>query len=398
MISETQQALLNSLGTHLFQKQPSDYRSVDWASLLKEAEMQTVFPIVFSVVEPYLPDELSKTAKTGYFVHLASSMRNAHQHGELHKLLSEHGLPYVIIKGMASASYYPDPFLRSMGDVDFLVPKDKLEETKKLLTGEGYSAKENSRHHSHIAFHRGKEILEMHWEPNGLPEGEKYEICRQYLDDMIERSVLYEIRDERFMIPDPFHHGLILLLHTATHMINTGIGLRHLCDWAVFAGKLKDEEFRALFEEKLKAAGLWRFAQLLTQLATRYLGCPKAVWAEEDDDPDFLEAMIEDIFASGNFGKKDVERINEAKLMTVESTGSVERSNTVVLKVLTEKAYKEMPVCKKVKILLPIGWLYVGIRHMILVIKGKRPKVHLNKMISGAETRREIYTQFQLFR
>ncbi len=118
--------------------------------------------------------------------------------------LSEHKIPYVIIKGMASAAYYPDPFLRAMGDVDFLVPKEKLEETKKLLLEQGYKTNENSNHHAHRAFHRGKEVLEMHWEPNGIPEGKKGDICREYLSDIIETATPYETQNERFLVPDTF--------------------------------------------------------------------------------------------------------------------------------------------------------------------------------------------------
>ncbi len=188
-----------------------------------------------------------------------------------------------------------------------------------------------------------------------------------------------------------------MLLHTATHMINSGIGLRHLCDWAVFVGKLEEKEFREIFEEKLRTAGLWRFAQLLTQLFIEYLGCPNREWAMGSVDHELLQSMIEDVFAAGNFGKKDAERINEAKLFTTRDSGTVNKSRTVVVRALSEKAYRTMPIFRKIKLLLLIGWLVVGVKHMSLILKGKRPKVHINKMIEGAELRRGIYQEFQLF-
>ena len=42
-------------------------------------------------------------------------------------------MPYVAMKGLASAMYYPDPSLRSMGDVDFLVTKENVSHAGKLL-------------------------------------------------------------------------------------------------------------------------------------------------------------------------------------------------------------------------------------------------------------------------
>ena len=117
----------------------------------------------------------------------------------------------------------------------------------------------------------------------------------------------------------------------------------------------------------------------------------------ENVDHEFLHSMIEDVFTTGNFGKKDAERINQAKLFTTSGTGTVNKSRTVVLRALSEKAYKVMPICKKVKLLLPIGWLVVGVKHMRLILRCKRPKVHISKIIEGAETRRGIYQEFQLF-
>ncbi len=397
MLTEAQQLLLQILGAQLFGRELPAFEGVDWPALIKEAEQQTVFPLMFSAVEAHMPDELLSGCRGKFFAHVGTSVRNAHSHGETHKLLTDRGIPYVIIKGMASASYYPDPFLRSMGDVDVLVDKENLLSVAELLKKNGFSTNEKSDHPAHRAFRKGSETIEVHWEPNGLPEGEKGELCRKYLEDIIPTEIGYGTQNERFLIPDAFHHGLVMLLHTATHIINTGVGLRHLCDWAVFAGRLTDEEFRALFDEKLKAVGLWRFAQLLTQVSVRYLGCPDRPWAADEPDEALLEAMIGDIFDAGNFGRKDAERINEAKLMTSGRSGTVEGSKSVVFKALTEKAYKAMPVCKKAKILLPVGWAVAGVKHMKLVRKGRRPQIHVSKMVAGAEKRRSIYKQFKLY-
>ena len=37
-------------------------------------------------------------------------------------LMNKYHIPYVIFKGMAVAQFYPSPYSRSMGDVDFYVP------------------------------------------------------------------------------------------------------------------------------------------------------------------------------------------------------------------------------------------------------------------------------------
>ena len=397
MISELQSKLLAILAKELFQQDAPSFEDVDWSALLREAEQQSVYAIVYTAVEPYLPEALLPEARAKYYANLAASVRSARQHGDIHKLLSGHGVPYVIIKGMASASYYPHPPLRAMGDVDFLVPKERLDEAKQLLLGEGYVTDEKMKHPIHTEFRKGNDVAEMHWEPNGLPQSEKGDLCRRYLSDSIDTATLYEIQGERFLVPDAFHHGLVMLLHTAIHMLNTGIGLRHLCDWAVFVGQLDNETFRDLFEDKLRKVGLWRFSQLLTQVSVQYLGCPRREWAMEEVNERLLASMMNDVLGAGNFGRKDAERVNESKLLTTRESRSVEEPMIALSKVLSERAYIAMPLCKKVKLLLPLGWAVVAIRHLCLIARGKRPKIHIKKMVSEAEARKAIYQEFQLF-
>ena len=63
--------------------------------------------------------------KRAYAV-FVNNTRILHAHAELTSILQ--GIPFVTMKGYASAYYYPQPIRRTMGDVDFLVhPSDILE-------------------------------------------------------------------------------------------------------------------------------------------------------------------------------------------------------------------------------------------------------------------------------
>lgn len=43
--------------------------------------------------------------------------------GRFARLMEENSIAYVVFKGLAVARYYPEPFVRTMGDVDFYVPQ-----------------------------------------------------------------------------------------------------------------------------------------------------------------------------------------------------------------------------------------------------------------------------------
>ena len=372
----------------------------DWENQLKEANMQAMFSLVFSVSKKH--GASNSGYESAYFQKVASNMRVIHDHQELHHLLSANHIPYVVMKGSTSAMYYPEPFLRAMGDVDFLVRESDLAQAGQILEQAGFVPTEDNEHECHIAYHRNKNgvrsIWEMHWAPGGIPDGVAGELTRQYLSDIIETAVPCTIKGSECMVPSPFHHGLIMLLHTASHLINTGVGLRHLCDWAVFADKFSDEEFCEMFEEKLKSIGMWRFAQILTQLSVRYLGMPSKGWCGHSDE-EYLESLMCDIFKGGNFGIKDSNRINQAKLITNSHKASVDETNLLIqlFRTMNEKARIAMPIVKKVPVLLPIGWIYAGGRHLIRIQNGTRPKIDVNDMVKGATERREIYKEFRLF-
>lgn len=364
--------------------------------ILKEAKQQEVLTLV-NVDEEEYPN-----IATLYEEVLVNNIRVDHEHAEIHELMEHAGIPYVGMKGYASASYYPEPMLRTMGDVDILVSPADVSKVSDILQRNGFCLEEDSDSDCHLAFIRNQydvfSTWEVHWKPNGIPIGKIGERIEEYLSDIISDAQKQQIDGGTYMVPTAFHHGLIMLLHVAEHLINTGVGLRHLCDWAVFVAKFSDDEFCSMFEDKLKAVGLWRFAQLLTQLSIKYLRCPAKSWCGVGDDV-YLESMMVDIVDGGNFGVKDQNRINQAKLMTNAGKGRVDDTSLLKQLFLTmnEKARRGMPVTEKVPILLPVGWIYVGGRHLVRIARGKRPSIQVKDMIAGATERKEIYKEFRLF-
>ena len=375
-MNDTQKLLLRHISSALFQAPVSEPVTEDE---IREANVQAVVGM--------LP-----LGSNGRMLQLvANNVNIKYMHTWLHVVMASAGIPYCTLKGVTSAAYYPSPLLRTMGDVDFIVRKEDLDRADEVMEQAGCTW-EHYLHDHHHAFHKDGVTFELHWEAPGVPE-DKLEV-RELLIDLIDKA---EMKDG-CMQASAFHHGLVLLLHTAEHMINTGIGLRHLCDWAVFVASFSDVEFRELFEEKLKAAGLWRFAQLLSLTSAKFLGAPRLPWMGEADD-EFLTGIMEDVLEAGNFGVKDSERINQAKFLTDRSSRSVKKIGALRQfgRAMTEKAFFEWPPCKDHKILLPLGWAVISARHIGRVRRGKRPKMHLGNMLSGAQKRRKIYEEFKLF-
>ncbi|MCR5460320.1 MAG: nucleotidyltransferase family protein [Acetatifactor sp.] len=361
-----QEQLLSLLGKALFGRESE---AVLTDEILQEARLQTVSSLI---------------SKDEYAV-MANNMLVDAAHAALTETLK--GIPFVTIKGYASASYYPDPLLRQMGDVDFYVEAPWAEEAERLLLGAGFKPT-RQEHERHNAYVKNKITYELHTVLKGMPneedgipaESQVVETSiRDYFSDVIDSAKRVRVKQGEIIIPNEFHHGLIMLLHVAAHLMNDGgIGLRHLCDWATYVDKVDV----SLYRERLKKVGLWTFACQLTATCIKYLGLRKMNWVEPCDGK-LLDELIEDVMKGGNFGRKEDNRSGISHLTEDDN----------VLRALAKMTQRRFPVVKRIPLLLPGAMAWWAIRHCLLQLFGKRQGIH----VSDVKKRKDFCKQFKLF-
>lgn len=393
--NDNQKLLMNLCAKSLFDKETIVPDEFDGKKLLEESKRQTVFPIAYSLIK----DKCDVNEGRTFSQIIAKNIRVEYAHNEIHRVLSDNNIPYVIFKGVASASYYKEPMLRMMGDVDVLVCPENIAKADKLLKSIGFITTDDvDGDNMHIGYKRKDGVTcELHRRVNGVPQSEVGDTVNKYLSNIFDSVQEYETANGSCVVPDKFHHGLILLLHTASHLTHEGVGLRHLCDWAVFVNSFSDDEFISLFEKPLNEIGLWRFAQLLTLCCVKYLGCDAKAWAGEADD-ELLDRIIIDILNGGNFGHKDPERYSQIKYISDRKEGTVGKRNPVLqlFSSMNAKTKIEFGFVNKSKLLLPIGWLFTVCKYLYMVIMGKRSLDGIST-INSANSRKNIYNEFHLF-
>ncbi len=398
-LSELQNILCDLCAGVLFDKKTSLPKTFDIDGLLTEAKHQTVFPTVCAALKEH--SIKCEQAEKQFYYYVTKNVRVNYNHAEISKLLSENGIKYVFIKGVASASFYKQPDLRTMGDVDLLIRPCDIEKVNTLLYAVGYSTKDDlNKRQGHIGYFRNANGLnsscEVHFNVKGIPDTLS-EAFDRYFNNIFEAAREIKAANEKCLVPSEFHHGIILLLHTASHLTHEGIGLRHLCDWAVFVNSFSNEKFVEMFEKPLKEMGLWRFARLLTLCCEKFLGTDQKPWAEKAEES-LLIYMLSDILNGGNFGFKNKDRYGQIKYISNRITRTVNQSN-VFLKLfnnINSKAEIKYSFAKKHKILLPAAWLLVMLDYLFLVLSRKRRVDNINT-IKDARQRQSIYSEFKLF-
>ena len=375
--SDNQNKILLSLSNALFFCN-NDIKTDDVGGLINESIRQGVSLLI--------ADEITIDPDNPYFekltelknVALKRNMQISWAHKYATGRLKEAGIPYVILKGLASSRYYPNPELRLLGDVDILIPEDKMQEAATLFCTDGYELT-HKEHERHIVLVKKSVRIELHRTVTGIPKGESGNAVVQYFADVFERCEEYDAMS----VPCDFHHLLILLLHTAHHIKENGIGLRQLCDYAVFVNRYSKADFDRCYKEKLQKIGIYDFSLILADASKRCFGYP--------DFPDYetqlSEKLVCDILQSGSFGNKNPVNIQQTLF---SENGALETASEIV--------FSKWKATKKYPVLLPLGYVYYGGRFILRSIFGKREKISIKQAKKNAENRRKLYNSLRIFK
>lgn len=334
----------------------------DWSAILQEAMDQTVVVLAVHAVKKCAEDHevpnLNQWTSIGdqlvaYFVCCFQAQR------ELVKLFEQEGIPLVIVKGYAAAVNYPVPKLRSMGDVDFLVPKDRFDNAKVLMEKSGYSEEYGASHEEsrHIGYKKNGIVFEMHRSMSSFGVD---------IDDVLDKGmanvVFGTIAGISFPMLPPLENGLVLLIHIRQHLLEEAysLGLRQIIDWMMYVnrycgteidGSLWDDKFRELVE----SYGMGTLAATVTYVCREWLGLPNAPMWCDGADRQTAEELLELIMASGNFGSK-VER----KGQSVKQ--GIVKYKQFGFKRLQERGLANWKAAQKHRVLRPFAWIYQGFR------------------------------------
>lgn len=398
----TRRTIFGLLGQKLFGVPFAPEADVDWKAVLLESGHQAVRYQVFADCRHLsgIDGETKDAIRSLLVRDMMKNMQIHAQHTDLHRLLTEHGISYVILKGTASARYYPDPQSRTMGDVDFYVGEADFDRALAVCREAGFEAS-GLDHICHVILRKGRVHMEMHRIPAGVPDGEVGQIVKDYLSNLQEDAEVISCPLVTCCCPSDFHHGLIMLMHLQHHLLAEGIGLRHLSDWAVFVNHFQEAAFSELFREKLKAVGLWKLARLLSLCAVEYLGMPEQAWmTERPEDREVACVLLEDILAGGNFGSKDRQRAYEGLFVSNRGKNGV-RNNRISqgFQALTRITYMKYPFIEKCPVLLPFGWAAAFGGYLVRTRERnkKGQDIHVLSAFQKSAVRISLYRQLGLY-
>lgn len=395
-MTEAQKTVLNLTSAALFGTPVTIPSETDWQVVYDEIRSQEVVALLYPLTSGLeIPKVVLKQWSEDRDKYLLNNARNISGHFAIQKLMDDAGIPCVILKGLASASYYPDYLLRGFGDVDFLVPRKSYKKAAALLKASGYKYK--SQHDKHKVYARNGITYELHRDIVGFPNTSIKKHFTKYISDIFDCAKVFEHNNQSCKIPSDRHHAIILLTHTAEHLGTSGMGLRHLCDWAAFVGSMPDAFFSEEMQSTLREMGIWHFASVLTNLCSEYLGLKNCSWADEIKK-DYLEALMNDVFVYGEFGHNFEDAVrNDPSLHSRYSDLLHLSSIKSFFSLLNRSSRTVLPISSKLPILLPFGWIYIIGRYSLRILMGSRSPATARDTVTKLGKKKILTEEWHMF-
>ena len=318
---------------------PDSLKKVDWKELYAIAKKQALLGVLFHGIQR-LPKELAPEQKLlMQWMVMAEMIRkqNIKQFQDSVKVcknFENEGFANCILKGQGNALLYPDPYMRTPGDIDIYLSGGR----RKIMKYVDQVCPNQVMRYHHVDFPVMKTAIEVHFTPSYM----FFPVHNRRMQKWF-KEVMGEQCNHRVSLPDGYgeihvpqvsFNVIYILSHLYRHIFTEGIGLRQLLDyyfvllkWHTDLTNLTDSnkslpqmtlintDLDAL-RHKLKYLGLWKFAQAVMFVMKEVFGLSedRMIVPMDEREGRFL---LDEIMRGGNFGQYDTRlgsKENEGKL------------------------------------------------------------------------------------
>lgn len=302
---------------------PASVKDADWKVLYVIAKKQALIGVLFHGIKQ-LPKELAPD--TGFLMQWMGMAQNIRQQNirlfidsaKVCKKFKEVGFRNCILKGQGNALLYPDPYMRTSGDIDIYLDSGRnrvMQYINKVCPNQVM------RYH-HVDFPVMKIAIEVHFTPSYMffpvHNHRMQKWFKEVMDLQCSNVVTLPDGYGEITVPTTSFNIIYILSHLYRHVFTEGIGLRQLIDYYFVLVKSEERSVKNLtaLQRELKFLGLWKFAGAVMYVLHEALGLPEAKMIAPIDVNEG-RFLLAEIMQGGNFGQFDTRlgsKENEGKL------------------------------------------------------------------------------------
>ena len=306
---------------------PGSLKEVDWKELYAIAQKQALLGVLFYGIQR-LPKELAPEQKLlMQWMVMAEMIRKQNirlflDSVKVCKNFEKEGFANCILKGQGNALLYPDPYMRTPGDIDIYLAGGR----KRVMKYVNKVCPNQVMRYHHVDFPVMKTAIEVHFTPSYM----FFPIHNSRMQKWF-KEVMGEQCNHRVSLPDGYgeihvpqvsFNVIYILSHLYRHIFTEGIGLRQLLDyyfvflkWHTDLTNLTNSnnslpqmtqintDLDALRHE-LKYLGLWKFAGAVMYVLHEVFGLSEDRMIAPMDEREG-RFLLAEIMRGGNFGQYD---------------------------------------------------------------------------------------------
>ena len=302
---------------------PDSLKEVDWKELYAIAKKQALFGVLFHGIQ-LLPKELAPEQKLlMQWMVMAEMIRKQNirlfqDSVKVCKNFENEGFANCILKGQGNALLYPDPYMRTPGDIDIYLSGGR----RKIMKYVDLVCPNQVMRYHHVDFPVMKTAIEVHFTPSYMffpvHNRRMQKWFKEVMDLQCSNVVTLPDGYGEITVPTTSFNVIYILSHLYRHVFTEGIGLRQLIDYYFVLVKSEERRVKNLtaLQRELKYLGLWKFAGAVMYVLHEVLGLPEAKMIAPIDVNEG-RFLLAEIMQGGNFGQYDTRlgsKENEGKL------------------------------------------------------------------------------------
>lgn len=339
---------------------PLPYENCSLESIIRiadETRMDAIFDeaIIMLSKKFSVSAELLSYAKKdlNHWIYIDTAMK--YEIENLLKCFDKEQIYNLPMKGYFLKNDYPNPFERSISDYDILFDINDIDSIKNIFKQNGYKFLKNDDQQYHFV-KAPFMYIEMH---RSLlkKDNKNYSL----LENQLEKA---KVRDgysySKEMTLEDYY--IYMLLHSAKHFSQGGIGIRMIADEYVFYKKYSDQLNQKYLSEQFEKLGITLFEKKLRDISLK--------WFSKGSEVKDFDDVEEYILLSMTLGRVDVAVMSEMERRRVNTETGRKKSRFVnfISSLLPNKTYMEnkYSFVEKMPILLPYSWACMWCRRIFI--------------------------------
>ena len=285
---------------------PSDE---EWQALYQMAKEQSLLGVLFHGIQRanlhFDQDLLLKW----YSVSEQIKLENLHTNKaavKLTRFFAKKGFRTCILKGQSNLQNYPDPYIRTSGDIDVWVEGGQ---EKVLPFAQRYVPADYLCCYHHIEFKPMGDIeIEVHYRPSFMNSPIHNRRLQRWFTHKADGQFSHQVELPdgvgRICTPTNVFNRIFQMAHISNHFFHEGIGLRQILDYYFVLQQGFTDEERQHDERLLKHLGLYKMATAV-MFVLRDVLCLEPRLMIVPADERLGRFLLDEILQAGNFGQYD---------------------------------------------------------------------------------------------